>query len=145
MELGLGVGVGNGVGVADGAGLTPGVVVCEAGADGPQANARIKNISRNLEEISKATAAFPVIGTAFRAYPGRSYRFSFDAEVKGMNLGNNGYYMQSSFGIGYSPTQKTTFHIGYSVLDADVHNKYETEGLRANFRGPTLSLQWRNR
>ena len=110
-----------------------------------QANAKITNTSRGIQDISKAQAIFPMVGTGFRAYPMSTYRFSFDGEVKGMNLGNYGYYMQSAFGVGYSPSQQVTFHFGYSVLDSDVHNKYETEGLRANFRGPTISIQWRNR
>ena len=109
-----------------------------------EANAKIINTTRDIEEVSKAKLVFPVVGATSQGYLGHSDRFSIEGDVKGMHFGNYGYYVRSAVGLGVTLRKGVTLNLGYSTLDTDLHNKYETEGVKANFKGPTLYLRFRH-
>jgi len=116
-----------------------------AGAGYLDGRITVEDITRSVSESNRARVVFPYLGAGGRRFLQHNYRYSFDGEVKGMPFGNYGYYLQAAGGFGFSPIQTITLRAGYGFLAADVHNKFESEGVKAHFNGPTLSIQWRDR
>ncbi len=109
------------------------------------ANAKVTSLISNMDAANYAKAYFPVAGAAFRTYLGHDGHFNLNGEIKGMDFGNDGNLLQTTIQAGWAITHRVTLQGGYSLFDANIHNKYETEGVKANMRGPVVSLQWRNR
>jgi hypothetical protein len=110
-----------------------------------QSSARVRSLTLNQEETVRARVPFPTAGGAARLFPVNGQRFDIHGEIKGMHFGDYGHYLQSKFGAGFSFTENFTLQAGYAILDADVHNKDESQGVNVNFSGPFFSVQWRNR
>jgi hypothetical protein len=110
-----------------------------------EANAGIVDLTRGVEQASDTRLAFPVAGGAFRVFPGHSHLFNVNGEIKGMNLGNYGSHLDGSVNMGLSFSRTAALQLGFRALEMDLHNKFETEGVRATFMGPTFAIQWRNR
>ena len=47
--------------------------------------------------------------------------------------------------MGVSLGHNLTAQVGYAYVNADVHEKNNGDGFRLNFRGPLLSIQFRDR
>ena len=99
-----------------------------------EANSKVTAVSNGVEALNHARAFFPMVGGAFRDYPLKSNRLNFNGEIKGMDFGNDGSFLQSTVRVGLSFTHKTTFQVGYMQVNANVHNKYETEGVSSTLR-----------
>jgi hypothetical protein len=116
-----------------------------AGATYLQSNAHLTDVTRMVTQYFLDRGTFPVLGGAARLLPFHSYPFYVSAESKGMNLGNNGFYLHSDANFGFSPTPNFSIQAGYARMGMDLHSKYDVSGLRSVFKGPVASVTWRLR
>ena len=116
-----------------------------AGIQYMEANIKIRDLTQGVEQVNDTRLAFPVAGGAFRVFPKHRDFFNLNGEIRGMALGNYGHNLDSSVNLGLRLSRTVTLQLGLRVLETDLHNKFETEGMNATFRGPTISIQWRDR
>jgi hypothetical protein len=110
------------------------------------ADARATAVEVGVTASTSARAPYPLVGGEFRVYPvpGRNL-LNVNGEIKGMNFGDFGRYLQGTLNAGVSVGRHITVQAGYAFLDADVHNRQRTEGVAPSFHGPVFSIQFRDR
>ena len=88
--------------------------------------------------------AIPLAGTEFRIFPIRGHRLiEVDGDVKGIALGDYGYYIEG-MGQGGVSLGPLTFLAGYRATNIDLHQTNSAhDGLNARFRGPIFSVMAR--
>lgn len=103
----------------------------------------ITAVNRGITGVKQQTIGLPLAGIEGRTFlvPHRRWVF-VEGEVKGMGLGSYGRYIQGGgfAGFGAGPL---SFRAGYQVLDADVHDKPNTSGIRPRISGPVIGAQLR--
>lgn len=109
-----------------------------------EANARLRSVTRGIDETSHTRLVAPLLGLESRVYLSGSV-LSISGELKGMHFGNYGHYLHSAVGLGISPAEFVTLQLGISMLDTDFHDKHDAKGVNATFVGPTVSVQVRPR
>jgi hypothetical protein len=91
------------------------------------------------------TVGLPLAGAAFRVFPvRRRVLVVANAEVKGMEFGSHGHYVQASAsaGIGAGPV---LIEGGYRVVSFDLHTTDNVTAVSPRFKGPLLSVVFRLR
>jgi hypothetical protein len=117
----------------------------QAGVGYLDGDANVKSQTRGLQGTEAAKIPFPVIGGEFRVFPDPRGHLNVNAEVKGMPLGSYGHYFQTVVNVGVSLGNNLTAQAGYAYVNGDVHEKNNGDGFRLNFRGPVISIQFRDR
>jgi hypothetical protein len=120
------------------AGLLAGVGYLDGDAD-------VKSETRGLQGTESAKIPFPLFGGEFRTFPAPRGYFNINGEIKGVPLGGYGHYIHTVINVGVGLSRNLTAQIGYSYLNADIHEKNNGDGFKLNFRGPVLSIQFRDR
>ncbi len=105
----------------------------------------VKSQTRGLSGTESAKAPFPLIGGEFRVFPAPGGYFNINGEVKGLPLGSYGHYVHTVINFGVGLGAHLTAQVGYSYLNADVHEKNNGDGFRLDFHGPVISIQFRDR
>jgi hypothetical protein len=108
-------------------------------------DANVRSQTRGLQGTESAKIAFPLIGGEFRVFPDPGRRFNVNAEIKGFPLGGYGHYAQTVVNFGVLLNPSLTAQLGYAYLNADIHEKNNGDGFKLNFRGPVISIQFRDR
>src|SRR5262245_30889096 len=108
-------------------------------------DANVRSQTRGLQGTESAKLPFPLVGGEFRIFPEPRSLFNLNAEVKGFPLGTYGHYFQTVVNVGVSLGRNLTAQAGYGYINADVHEKNNGDGFRLNFRGPLISIQFRDR
>jgi hypothetical protein len=108
-------------------------------------DANVRSQTRGLQGTESAKIPFPLVGGEFRVFPDPRTRFNVNAEVKGLTFGTYGHYFQTVANVGVSLGRNLTAQAGYAYLNADIHEKNNGDGFRLNFRGPVISIQFRDR
>ena len=107
--------------------------------------ASVKSETRGLQGAESAKVPFPIIGGEFRIFPAAGGHLNINGEVKGLPLGSYGHYAHAVFNLGIGLGPNLTAQVGYSYLNADVHEKNNGDGFKLGFRGPVISIQFRDR
>ena len=112
----------------------------EAGGAYLNATGSITSQVAGVTASRSETVGMPLAGIAFRTFPlhGR-FDLEINGEIKGMNFGAYGHYVQASANIG-AGVKHVLLEAGYRIVNADIH---QTNGLNAvtpEFRGPVASL-----
>jgi len=93
----------------------------------------------------KIQVPVPLAGAEFRVFPLRaSNRLNFNGEFKGMSFGRFGNYFQAAFNVGVSFGRHVTVQAGYAFQPLDLHEEDRTRRVNPQFRGPLVSLQFRD-
>jgi hypothetical protein len=108
-------------------------------------DASVRSETRGLSGTESARLPFPLIGGEFRVFPGPGGHLNVNGEVKGLPLGGYGHYIHTAIHAGISFGTHITAQVGYSYLNADVHEKNNGDGFKLDFRGPVISIQFRDR
>jgi hypothetical protein len=108
-------------------------------------DANVRSQTRGLAGSETAEIPFPLAGAEFRMFPAAGRYFSLSGELKGLPLGGYGHYFQTIINIGVNMNENLTIQAGYSYLNADVHQRNSGNGFKLDFRGPVISLQFRDR
>ena len=108
-------------------------------------DANVKSQTRGLQGTESAKIPFPLIGGEFRVFLDPRGLVNFNAEVKGLPLGGYGHYADALVNVGLSLSPNLTAQVGYAYLNADIHEKNNGDGFKLNFRGPIISIQFRDR
>jgi hypothetical protein len=116
-----------------------------AGINYLEANTKFRDITNGIEKYGDTRLAFPTLGGSFRIYPAQWHVLNFNGEMKGMTLGNYGKYLDGEMNIGLSFSRTVTLELGFRGVGTELHDKYETTGVRTTFRGPVISFEWRDR
>ena len=117
-----------------------------AGVGYMDASAAAQLVALGAAATASARVPYPLVGGEFRVFPIRaSHLLSLEGEVKGMSFGDYGRYLDASFQAGLGLGRHLSLLAGYRVLDADVHTRDRSQGVEPRFRGPTVSLQVRDR
>jgi hypothetical protein len=85
----------------------------------------------------------PLVGGGFRAWLNR--RVNVNGEARGISLGKYGHYLQATGQVGVRLGRHVVVQAGYSLLDGDLHKEDRTVRVQPRFRGPVLSVQFRDR
>jgi len=112
----------------------------EAGGAYFSASGTITSQTTGITASRSETAGMPLAGVAFRAFPihGR-FDVEVNGEVKGMNFGGFGHYVQAAANIG-AGRGHVLVEAGYRFIDADVHQTNGENAVTPQFRGPVISL-----
>jgi hypothetical protein len=108
-------------------------------------DADVRSETRGLSGTESAKVPFPLIGGDFRVFPAPRAPIKINAEVKGLPLGSYGHYVHTVINVGINLGSRLTAQLGYSLLNADVHEKNNGDGFKLDFRGPVISIQFRDR
>jgi hypothetical protein len=108
-------------------------------------DANVRSQTRGLQGTESAKIPFPLIGGEFRVFADPGRRFNVNAELKGLPLGGYGHYAQTVVNIGVLLNPNLTAQVGYAYLNTDIHEKNNGDGFKLNFRGPVISIQFRDR
>jgi len=119
-------------------GVLAGVAYLDGDAD-------VRSETRGLSGTEAAKVPFPLIGGEFRVFPAPGGHLNVNAEVKGLPLGSYGHYLHTVANVGLSLGTRVTAQFGYSYLNADVHERNNGDGFKLDFRGPVISIQFRDR
>jgi hypothetical protein len=117
----------------------------QAGIGYIDGDANVKSQTRLLQGTESAKIPFPLVGGEFRVFPDPRGHLNLNADIKGFPLGSYGHYFQTGFNVGLSLGPNLTAQAGYAYVNADVHEKNNGDGFRLNFRGPMISIQFRDR
>jgi hypothetical protein len=108
-------------------------------------DANVRSQTRGLQGTESAKIPFPLVGGEFRVLPDPRGLFNINADVKGFPLGTYGHYFQTVVNVGVSLGHNLTAQAGYGYVNANIHEKNNGDGFKLNFRGPLLSIQFRDR
>lgn len=108
-------------------------------------DASVRSETRGLSGTESAKVPFPLIGGEFRVFPAPGGHLNVNGEVKGLPLGSYGHYIHGVINFGVALSRNLTAQVGYSYLNADVHEKNNGDGFKLDFRGPVISIQFRDR
>src|SRR5436190_7822712 len=117
----------------------------QAGVGYLDGDANVKSQTRGLQGSESAKIPFPLIGGEFRVFPDSRGHLNVNADVKGFPLDGYGHYFQTVVNVGVSLSHNLTAQVGYAYVNGDVHEKNNGDGFRLNFRGPVISIQFRDR
>ena len=117
----------------------------QAGVGYIDGDANVKSQTRGLQGTESAKIPFPLIGGEFRVFADPRHYINVNADVKGMPLGSYGHYFQTVVNVGVSLGSNLTAQAGYAYVNGDIHEKNNGDGFRLNFRGPVISIQFRDR
>ncbi len=108
-------------------------------------DANVKSQTRGLQGTESAKVPFPLIGGEFRIFPDPAGHLNLNAELKGFPFGGYGHYFQTVVNVGLSLGHNLTAQFGYAYLNGDIHEKNNGDGFKLDFRGPLISIQFRDR
>jgi hypothetical protein len=120
-----------------------GHLALEAGGAYLNATGAITSQSTSVTESKSVTVGLPLAGIAFRAFPVRgTFNVEINGEVKGMNFGPYGHYIQATanVGIGRGPV---LIEGGYRFVNADIRGTNGRNAVTPEFRGPLVSAVFR--
>jgi hypothetical protein len=109
------------------------------------ADGTIRSQVSGLTASKTETIGLPLAGAGFRVFPvRRRVLLVVDGEVKGMDVGSYGHYVQASAsaGIGVGPV---LIEGGYRVVNFDLHTTNKVTAVSPQFKGPLLSIVFRLR
>jgi hypothetical protein len=115
----------------------------EAGGAYLSATGSLTSQTANVTESKTETVGLPLAGAEFRVFPmhGR-FDVEINGEVRGMNFGSYGYYVQAAanagFGIG-----PILIEGGYRIVNFDIHETNMTNAVSPQFTGPVVSVVFR--
>jgi hypothetical protein len=115
----------------------------EAGGAWLHATGAITSAATGVTASKSETVGIPLAGLAFRAFPvHRAFDVEINGEVKGMNFGSYGHFVQAAAGVGIG---RGHFLIegGYRFVNADIHDSSGGNAVSPEFRGPVISLLFR--
>jgi hypothetical protein len=115
----------------------------EAGGAYLNATGAITSQITGVTASRSETVGLPLAGLEFRAFPVHGkFNVEINADVKGMDLGSYGHYVQATanVGIGHGPL---LIEGGYRWVNADIHDSSGVDAVAPRFRGPLVSLELR--
>ncbi len=115
----------------------------EAGGAYLGATGAITSLTTGVTASKSETAGMPLAGLAFRAFPvHRRFDVEINGEVKGMDFGGYGHYVQATGNVGVG---RGMFLIegGYRFVNADIRSSSGVNAVTPEFRGPVVSLVFR--
>jgi hypothetical protein len=116
------------------------------GANYLDAFASARSTNRDISETSQARIPIPVIGFEGRRFVSEGMLpINVNGEIKGMNLGKYGRYVEAQGNIALGLGSIVALQFGYALLDADIRRDSTGDAFTPTFRGPTVSLQLRSR
>jgi len=117
----------------------------QAGIGYLDGDANVKSQTRGLQGTESAKIPFPQVGGEFRVFPDPRGHFNVNADVKGFPLGSYGHYFQTVVNVGLTLRRNLTAQAGYAYVNGDIHETNNGDGFKLNFRGPVISIQFRDR
>ncbi len=115
----------------------------EAGGAYLSADGTIASQVTGVTASKSETVGMPLAGAAFRAFPVHGkIDVELNGEVKGMDFGGYGYYVQATANAGIG---KGFFLVegGYRIVDANIRRTNGVDAVNPEFRGPVVSLVFR--
>jgi hypothetical protein len=115
----------------------------EAGGAYLDASGTITSTTLGTTTTKSQTIGLPLLGAEFRFFPiHKKLQLEFNGEVKGMQLGDYGRYVQASgnVGVGFG---LLIFEGGYRSADIEIHSSNQTTVVSPRFNGPVFSVVFR--
>jgi hypothetical protein len=115
----------------------------EAGGAFLSATGSITSQVTGVTASKSETVGMPLAGLAFRAFPvHKSLDVEINGELKGMDFGKYGHYVQASANVGIGRGHLLV-EGGYRFVNADIHETSGVNAVTPEFRGPVISLVFR--
>jgi hypothetical protein len=115
----------------------------EAGGAYFNATGSISSQATGVTASKSETVGMPLAGLAFRSFPVHGkLDIEINGEVKGMNFGGYGHFVQVSANAGVG---RGHFLVegGYRFINADIHTTNGVTAVSPEFRGPVVSVLFR--